>query len=138
MDSSTLYYGGGPLAKPMENRKEGKEKMRGERITWHMISSRLLFFASISSWMKDTFQFSSSWIGWYSMFNTSLGTKSLILVLSVFNKIFRRLEPVIDLASCWIDSNKNFLGWFLDLLDKVDKSFHQYSFDMGDFTEWFN
>ena len=66
------------LAKPMENREEGKEKVRGERITWHKgiplfhqvcyLESPLLqgfcsLFQIVLEWWKPSIFFPPKWHG---------------------------------------------------------------------------
>ena len=60
--------------------------------------------------------FSSDLIGWYSTQKASLGERSLMEALSVSSRIFLTFEPVVDLASRWMEFRMNFVADLLDCL----------------------
>ena len=72
------------------------------------------FLASSMSLMKGSLHLSSGWIGQYSTWKASAGRRSLMLALLVFNRMFLRFDPVVDLASCWIEFKRCFDECLLD------------------------
>ena len=49
-------------------------------------------------------------------FLTSSGTSSSTVAFSVINNIFRRLDPVIERVSLYIESRRNFAAFLVDFL----------------------
>ena len=72
------------------------------------------FLASSMSLMKGSLHFSSGCIGQYSTWKASVGRRSLMFALSVFNRMFLRFDPVVDLASCRIEFKRCFDECLLD------------------------
>ena len=62
------------------------------------------------SLMNGSLHFSSDFIGWYSTWKASLGDRSLMEALFVSSRIFLRFEPVVDLASRWMEFRRNFVA----------------------------
>ena len=74
------------------------------------------FLASIISRMYGNLHCSSCGIWWYLKLNASWGQSSRTSVLSVFNKMFLRFEPVVEPVSWMMESRRNLEADLLDFL----------------------
>ena len=120
LDSSTMFYGETGETYAKTQGKEGRRERRGDQEVQRTdsMSSRsdsLNFviniwssFASMMSCIYSNLHSSSRGIGWYLIWNASSGQISLTSVLLVFKSRFRKYEPLVDLVSNWIASNRNF------------------------------